>query len=58
MRREKGEKFENYLADKVFAGKAGQTLAPDPADEAGFAAFMDRYVAGLPAEKAAVEALR
>jgi len=58
VRREKGEKFEDYLADKVFAGKAGQTLAPDPADEAGFAAFMDRYVAGLPAEKAAVEALR
>ena len=53
-----GEKLETYLSDKVFAGKAGQTLAPDPADEKGFSAFMDRYVAGLAAEKAAVESLR
>jgi sugar (pentulose or hexulose) kinase len=53
-----GEKLEEYLSAKVFAGKAGQTLEPDPADEAGFKAFMDRYVAGLKAEKAAVEALK
>ena len=53
-----GEKLETYLSDKVFAGKAGQTLAPDPADEKGFSAFMDRYVAGLAAEKAAVESLK
>lgn len=50
-----GEKLEAYLSDKVFAGKAGQTLQPNPSDEAGFKAFMDRYVAGLAAEKAAVE---
>lgn len=53
-----GEKLEEYLSDKVFSGKAGQTLEPDPADEAGFKVFMDRYVAGLKAEKAAVEALK
>ena len=53
-----GEKLEAYLSDKVFAGKAGQTLTPDAADEQGFKVFMDRYVAGLAAEKAAVEALR
>jgi sugar (pentulose or hexulose) kinase len=53
-----GEKLEEYLSGKVFAGKAGQTLNPDPADEAGFGAFMARYVAGLKAEKAAVEALK
>ena len=52
------EKFEDYLEKKVFAGMAGQTLAPEPADEAGFARFMERYVAGLPAEKAAVESLK
>lgn len=53
-----GEKFEDYLEKKVFAGMAGDTLAPDPADEQGFAKFMERYVAGLAAEKAAVESLK
>lgn len=53
-----GEKLEAYLSDKVFSGKAGQTIAPDAADEKGFSAYMDRYVAGLPAEKAAVESLK
>ena len=37
---------------------AGSTLAPDEADEKGFLAFMARYVAGLAAEKAAVQSLR
>ena len=30
---------------------------PDPADVAGFAAYLDRYRAGLAVERAAVEAL-
>jgi len=53
-----GEKFEDYLEKKVFAGMAGETLAPDPADEQGFSKFMERYVAGLAAEKAAVASLK
>ena len=31
------------------------TVEPEPADVAGFDAFMRRYVAGLPVERAAVE---
>lgn len=52
------EPLEGYLSDKVFAGEAGTTLAPDPRDVAGFAAFMARYEKGLEIERAAVDALR
>jgi len=51
------EPLEAYLANKVFAGEAGTTMAPDQADVAGFAAFMERYKKGLVIEKAAVGAL-
>ncbi|MCD2443198.1 ATPase [Agromyces sp. SYSU K20354] len=46
-----------YLNDRVFAKAAVDTVDPDPADVAGFAAYLDRYRAGLTAEAAAVDAL-
>ncbi|WP_430644915.1 xylulokinase [Agromyces sp. GXS1127] len=46
-----------YLSDRVFAGAAIDVAEPDPADVAGFAAYLDRYAAGLAAEAAAVAAL-
>lgn len=46
-----------YLSERVFADAAFDTVDPDPADVAGFAAFLDRYRAGLSAEAAAVDAL-
>lgn len=46
-----------YLDERVFAGAALQIADPDPADVAGYAAFLDRYAAGLAAERAAVDAL-
>jgi sugar (pentulose or hexulose) kinase len=52
-----GEKLEDYLTEKVFAGEAGITLDPDPKDVAGFVDFMERYEAGLAIERMAVEAL-
>ena len=58
MQRAPGETLEAYLAGKVFAGKACDTVAPDAGDVAGFAAFVARYKAGLPIERAAVEYLR
>jgi sugar (pentulose or hexulose) kinase len=48
----------DYLATTVFDGVELVTLEPDDADAAGFDAFMERYVAGLAVERAAVEALR
>jgi sugar (pentulose or hexulose) kinase len=51
------EPLETYLSDKVFAGQKGSTIAPDPVDVEGFAAFMERYKKGLVIERAAVEGL-
>jgi sugar (pentulose or hexulose) kinase len=52
------EPLEAYLTNKVFAGQNGTTVAPDPADVAGFTAFMERYKKGLVIERAAVDGLR
>ncbi|MBI5296592.1 MAG: FGGY-family carbohydrate kinase [Chloroflexi bacterium] len=52
------EALETYLAEKVFAGENGSTLAPDPRDVDGFAAFMVRYKQGLGIERAAVEGMK
>jgi sugar (pentulose or hexulose) kinase len=52
------EPLEAYLTNKVFAGENGTTIAPDPADVGGFAAFMERYKKGLVIERAAVDGLR
>ncbi len=52
------EPLEAYLANKVFAGENGTTVAPDPRDVDGFSAFMARYKRGLLIERAAVDGLR
>jgi len=52
------ETLEAYLTEKVFAGEKSLTFAPDPADVAGFAAFMERYKAGLGIERAAVDRMK
>ncbi len=46
-----------YLAEHVFAGAALDVVEPDPDDVAGFAAYLERYAAGLAVERAAVEAI-
>jgi sugar (pentulose or hexulose) kinase len=50
-----GQTLPDYLDTAVFVGTSLQTVQPDPADVAGFDAFMQRYLAGLPVERAAVE---
>ena len=45
--------LEAYLNNQVFAGQNSLTIAPNPADVAGFAAFMERYKRGMGIEKAA-----
>ena len=47
--------LDTYLRTRVFAGADADVLEPDPADLVGFATFLDRYVAGLAIERAAVE---
>ena len=53
--RENGETLESYLAKKVFAGKEGAKVAPDPKDVQSFKKFMERYTPGLEIERAAVK---
>ncbi len=50
------EPLEDYL-DKVFSTAKASTLLADDADMAGFEAFLSRYKAALPVEKAAVKAI-
>ena len=38
-------------AEKVFAGAAGEQVAPDPRDREGFDRYLEGYRACLPAEK-------
>ena len=45
----------DYLDSTVFAGTSLLTADPDPIDVAGFDAFMQRYIAALPVERAAVD---
>jgi sugar (pentulose or hexulose) kinase len=52
------EPLEAYLTHKVFASEKSLTIAPDPSDVTGFAAFMERYKQGLVIERTAVDALR
>jgi sugar (pentulose or hexulose) kinase len=50
--------LEKFLAEKVFAGKTGALIEPDPKDVESFRIFMERYTAGLKIERAAVENLK
>ena len=58
LNRGSDEKLEDYLQNKVFSGMNKKTADPDPADEAGFDLYMKRFVACLPAQKAAAEHFR
>ena len=49
--------LEAYLSQEVFLSEEAITLQPDPADVAGFSAFMERYKKGFKIERIAVEVL-
>ncbi|MHA7987364.1 xylulokinase [Rathayibacter sp. CAU 1779] len=52
-----GSSLADYLNDTVFRDAESAVVAPDPADVAGFADYLDRYRAGLAIERAAADAL-
>ncbi|KQR26491.1 xylulokinase [Microbacterium sp. Leaf151] len=52
-----GRNLDAYLREAVFAHAGIATVAPDPADVAGFSVYLDRYRAGLSVEAAAVASL-
>jgi sugar (pentulose or hexulose) kinase len=47
----------DYLATRVFGDAEQDVVQPDPQDVAGYAAFLDRYHAGLAVERAATATL-
>ena len=53
--RQPGQSLDAFLTDRVFAGAELDTAEPDAADVAGFEAFLQRYVAALPVQQAAVD---
>ena len=53
--REGDQALADYLQREVFAATELETVEPDPDDVAGFDAFLRRYVAALPVERAATE---
>lgn len=57
INKEAGETLDQYLSNKVFAGKTGEVMEPNPSDVAGFNAFFERYTEGLAIERAAVDHL-
>ena len=52
-----GESLEQYLSEKVFGGESGSVMEPDPADVAGFDAYIKAYKAALAAEKEAARTM-
>jgi sugar (pentulose or hexulose) kinase len=52
------ETLDDYLTNKVFAGKMGTRIDPDPKDVEGFNEFIKRYTKGLAIERAAVDNLK
>ncbi|WP_396652445.1 xylulokinase [Microbacterium radiodurans] len=52
-----GLDLDAYLRERVFAAASVDVAEPDAADAAGFAAYLERYDAGLAIERAAVAAL-
>lgn len=54
---ETGVALDRYLATDVFGGFEIETAEPHPDDVTGFAAYLERYRAGLAVERSAIEAL-
>ena len=56
VQKKPGQTLEQYLEAEIFAEVKRTTLAPNPADAAGFDRYLAQYRSGLAAEKAAVAA--
>jgi sugar (pentulose or hexulose) kinase len=49
------QSLADFLSTQVFASSHLETAEPDPEEAAGFDAFIQRYIAALPVERAAVK---
>jgi len=55
VNKKEGQTLEAYLNENVFASAKSVTVEPDAADVEGINAYTAKFVASLPAEKAAIE---
>ena len=56
--KDRDQPLGDYLNKRVFADTVSSTVMAGPEEIAGFNAFLKRYIAALPVEKAAVDTLR
>lgn len=57
INKDQEQSLDDFLEQSVFKDAQGVEIAPDPIDVEGFQIFMERYVAGLAIEQAAVDHL-
>lgn len=55
--KKEGESLESFLKDRVSAKSQGSEIAPEKEDVEGFNVFIERYLKGLPIERAAIDNL-
>ena len=55
LQKAEGESLEDYLQNRVFATAKSTCVTPTPEGTKGFAAYLERYVACLPAQKTAAK---
>lgn len=58
IHKQNGQTLPEFLQSAVFGQSNGETLEPIAADTAGYECFIERYKAGLAAEKAAVASIK
>ncbi|MDD3403978.1 MAG: FGGY-family carbohydrate kinase [Hespellia sp.] len=52
-----GEDLSMFLSNHVFGGNEGKEIRPNAEDVAGFDVFIERFLHGLPIERAAIDTL-
>ena len=50
-----GVSLEDYLTQRIFSGKLGESINPKPEDVVSFNAYIERYTEAIAVERAAVE---
>ena len=55
LNKAEGEKFEDYLENKIFGSQEAFEVKPNEDDKKGFAQFLENYKKGLTVQKAAAE---
>jgi len=52
-----GDTLEDYLTQRIFAGKLGESVEPKPEDVDSFNAYIKRFSEAIPVERAAVKSI-